>query len=501
MVAIPSDAELADWQWVADPHADEVVAAIVGPWPDRGPAPRAAALAASALAATSGPESAGAWQRIGELNAALNAWRDNAAVAGWRADPGQAAAGVGDPLERYVTAASPLPEWADTDRISRAERLFMDHGALSVTMLFCASLPECYVVPDLAAVLHATGQLEDRAEHRIRTTGAMIFPVMMRGGLTRPDGSGIAQILKVRLIHATVRNLILRGSPQAAVAKLRAAKGAEDVGVVPRLAAIRRTDTIHRALYVHGWDLNAAGVPNNQEELAYTLLTFSYVFLRSLRRLGIPFTPEEERDYLHAWNVAGHFLGIDRALMVDTMEEAEELFARMQARGRADWARRPAEVDPRPRLGAALMDAMKSVIPEGPFKSFPVLLTRRLMEPASVRDLGLDGHVSWLARTLFRLLMATARGVDAVARLFAPGFSLSRLITRLVGYRLTCALLMSQTRELSVPSTLRPGILSLIGAWGHDAAAPKWMNALEDRYTTAGEWTALERPGGAASGG
>jgi hypothetical protein len=43
-------------------------------------------------------------------------------------------------------------------------------------MLFCASLPECYVVPDLAAVLHATGQLEERAEHRIRTTGAMIFP-------------------------------------------------------------------------------------------------------------------------------------------------------------------------------------------------------------------------------------------------------------------------------------------------------------------------------------
>ena len=144
---------------------------------------------------------------------------------------------------------------------------------------------------------------------------------------------------------------------------------------------------------------------------------------------------------------------------------------------------------------------MASVIPDGPFKAFPVLLTRRLMEPASVRDLGLDGHVSWLARTLFRLLMGTTRGIDAIGRAFDPGFSLSRLITRLEGNRLTCALLMSQTRELSVPSSLRPGILSLIGAWGHDAAAPRWVNALEDRYTTAGDWTALERPSGAARGG
>lgn len=500
-MAIPTDARLDEGQWVGDPHADEAVAAIIGPWPARGAAMKAAPLAASAAAATADAGSAPAWRRIDELNAAARTWRDNAAVAGWRADPQQSAAGIGEALQQYVSAAQALPDWADPARIARAERLFMDHGALSVTILFCASLPECYVVPDLAAVLHATGQLEDRAEHRIRTTGAMIFPVMMRGGLTQPGGCGIAQILKVRLIHATVRNLILRESPQAAVASLHASSDAEGAGRVPPLASIQPGDAIHRALYVHGWDLKGAAVPNNQEELAYTLLTFSYVFLRSMRRLGIPFTPGEERDYLHAWNVAGHFLGIRRELLVDTMEEAGELFARMQARGRADWARRPAAVDPRPRLGAALMDAMKSVIPEGPFKSFPVLLTRRLMEPASARDLGLDGQASGLAKGLFALLMGSVRGIDALARRFDPEFSLSRMITRLVGYRLTCALLMSQTRELSVPASLRPGILSLIGAWGRDTKAPQWLNALEDRYTTKGDWTALARPSRAAPGG
>src|SRR5258707_2364294 len=49
------------------------------------------------------------------------------------------------------------------------------------------------------------------------------------------------------------------------------------------------------------------------------------------------------------------------------------------------------------------MNAMKSVIPAAPFKPFPVLLTRRLIEAASSRDLGLDGEVSWLSRMLFAM--------------------------------------------------------------------------------------------------
>jgi hypothetical protein len=458
----PSDAELDAFQWVADPHADETVAAILGPWVE-------------------GDETA-RFRRVDELNAVIRSWQDNRGVASWRPDTGQSASHLGEPLQKYLTVAQALPEWADRERIARAEKLFMDYGALSVTMLFCASLPECYVIPDLAAVLHATGQLEDRAEHRIRTTGAMIFPVMMNGGLTSPEASGIAQILKVRLIHATVRNLILRGSPQAAVS-------------AKPIAAIHPADSMSRALHVCGWDLERCTIPNNQDELAYTLLTFSYVFLRAMRSQGIPLAPQGEEDYLHAWNVAGYFLGIQRELMVDTMAEAEALFTRMQARGRADHAKTPNTVDSRPHLGVALMQAMETVFPPGPAKAFPTLLTRRLIGPTSSKDLGLDGRVSWFAKTLFALMMAAARTLDAVMRLAFPDFSIARLITRAVGYRLTCALLMSQTRDLSVPARLRPGIRALIAGWGQDPKASPRMNALEDRFTTPGDWSALSASG------
>ena len=482
---LPTDAELDELHWIGDPHADNTVAAVLGEAPER--------------TVAGDPRTTARLHRVDDLNAVIRSWQNNAGVAGWRADPQQMAQGIGEPVQQYVAAAQPLPPWADVERVARAEKMFMDYGALSVTILFCASLPECYVVPDLAAVLHATGQLEDRAEHRIRTTGAMIFPVMMEGGLTRPDGSGIAQILKVRLIHATVRNLILRGAPEAVVGARRgiggvAGVGGQDTGTIPPLASIQPGDSMARALFNHGWDLDACGLPNNQEELAYTLLTFSYVFLRGMRRLGIAFTPSQEEDYLHAWNVAGYFLGIRRELMVDTMEQAAELFARMQKRGRADQALQPHAVDPRPHLAAALMAAMETVFPAGPWKHFPTLLTRRLIEPQSARDLGLDGRVSWISKVLFSMLMGTALGIDAVVRIVFPSFSISRLITRAIGYRLTCALLMSQTRDLSVPGRLRPGIRALIAGWGKDAQAPKWMNAVEDKLTTNGDWEAMHPP-------
>jgi hypothetical protein len=304
----------------------------------------------------------------------------------------------------------------------------------------------------------------------------------MVGGLTRPEGSGIAQILKVRLIHATVRNLILRGSPQAAVS-------------ARPLAAIQPADSMSRALHVHGWDLERCTIPNNQDELAYTLLTFSYVFLRAMRTLGIPLTRQDEEDYLHTWNVAGYFLGIRRELMMDTMQEAESLFTRMQARGREDHAKRPNAVDPRSRLGEALMNAMQTVFPKGAAKSFPTLLTRRLIGATSSKELGLDGRVSWGAKTLFAMLMGTSRAIDATMRLAFPNFSLSRLVTRAIGYRLTCALLMSQTRDLSVPARLRPGIRALIAGWGQDSKASPRMNAFEDRFTTPGDWSAVSAPG------
>jgi hypothetical protein len=287
-------------------------------------------------------------------------------------------------------------------------------------------------------VLQTTGQLDKRTDYRIRATAAMVFPVMMPGGLMSASGSGIAQILKVRLIHATVRNLLLRGNP----AQARTSQ--------PALVSEQANTSMQATLLALGWDVNAKGLPCNQEELAYTLLTFSYVFLRSLRRLGLGLPSPDEEAYLHAWNVVGHVLGLQADLRVDSMADAEILFSQLQARGVA----RQVTPDPRPHLTLALMQAMQQVLPRL-LKPVPVLLTRFLCGDVASAQLGLNTQVSWVSKLLFALGMGLILGLDRLIRLVSPGFTFSSLLTRWVGERFMADLLLSQTRQLQLPWTLR----------------------------------------------
>ena len=429
----------------ADPLADSTIARILGP------------------GHPGGPDMA----TIGLLNREIARWQLNGDLDGWRASPGlppdMAAA-----LEEYVAKARVLPDWADADRIARAEVLFMEMSMASCTLLFCASLPQCYIMPDLAAVLHAAGELEQHTDYRVRATAAMIFPVMMRGGLTLPTGGGVAQAIKVRLIHAMIRHLVLRGDVAEALVAPRRLK---------RLLA--QGKTMPQVLYAHGWDIDRLGLPCNQEELGYTLLTFNYVFLQGLRRLGLGLDERDEQAYMHAWNVLGHVLGIEREMMTETMADAARMFAAIQAQARGLQRKD----DPRPALAGALMANIQRYLPLRILKPFPVLLTRHLIGKEASRDLGLDKRVSLLSRGLFVLVFGFIRGVDAIARLVFPGFSISRLVTRILGYNLTVKLLMDETRPLKLPDTLLGEVGCAVHSWHNDDKAPRWVNALERRFT------------------
>ncbi|MFN7152772.1 MAG: oxygenase MpaB family protein [Acidovorax sp.] len=460
-----SDAALADMQHHADPLADKTIADILGDWP-------------AGDVAVDAPQ----WARIDTVNRLFGQWADNATLVGWTAQGEGVDAAMADALNYYVQTAQVLPDWADARKIERAEKLFMEHGALSCILLFCASLPECYVIPDLSSVLHTSGQLEQNAEYRIRSTAAMIFPVMMHGGLSH-RGAGVAQVLKVRLIHATIRNLILHGSPQSAVAQLLAG-GTGNIAPQALLTQGGR-QAMFQTLYARGWNLKGNGLPCNQEELAYTLLTFGYVFLRSLRKLGIGLRTADEEAYLHAWNVVGHVLGIDRSLMVDTMDQGEALMARMQARGRAE----PINPDPRPALGQALMQTMEKALPWSIVKPFPQLMTRYLCGRATANDLGLTQPVPWLSALLFWGVLLLARAVDAVVRLAMPRFSIVRALTRVLGYHFMSRVLMSQTRPLQLPTELLNQVDNVVHSWSDDPQAPGWLNRMEDRLTTHGSWS------------
>ena len=466
---IISVARLAQMQYITDPLADETIDRILGPW----------------NSSQGAADQIQHWKKISQINQQFKQWTSNETLLNWRPVDGSLSDADGLILQTFLANGRILPDWADEKKIARSETLFMEYGALSCTLLFCSSLPACYVIPDLSAVLHAAGQLEQHTEHRIRSTAAMIFPVMLEGGLCQADGSGVAQILKVRLIHATIRNLILRGSPEEAMRFLNDQRFLKGAGVITPLPTTS-SDSVYKVLFAHGWKIGEDGLPCNQEELAYTLLTFGYIFLRSMRILGLPLSRADEEAYLHTWNVVGHILGIRRELVADTMDQAEVLFAQMQKRGRANSY----TPDPRPALGEALMNTMEKVIPLRIFKPFPVLLTRHLCGALNAQDIGLSKRVPVLSRLMFAFFMIVVRLIDGTVRFIFPEFSIMRLITRILGYHFMSQLLINQTRPLNLPEQLLNDTNAAIDSWSTDAKAPKWINSLEKKFTTKGQWNA-----------
>ncbi len=446
----------------ADPLADATVSRIVGPWPDG--AGGAGAPPAPGLA------------RLNQATRCMSQWRFNGELSGWvPADAGTGMdADVAAALQDYLAQGSALPAWADAAKVARAEEIFMDEGPLSCTLLFCASLPQCYVLPWLAEVLHIAGQLEAHTEYRIRQTAAMIFPVMMKGGLMDPQGSGVAQVLKVRLVHASIRHLILHGDPSA-VQRSVPPSSPQDAATV---------NDMHAALLAHGWNVDAAGLPCSQMELAYTLLTFGYVFLKGMRTLGLGLPRADEEACLHTWNVMGHVLGIQPSLMVHTMDEADALFAQMQAYGRA----RAVQPDPRPPLGQALVNTLARVIRVPVVRQLPVPLTQWLIGAQAAQDIGVDRRVPWLTRVLFVTGRAVVGCIDGIGQLFAPGFSLARLFTRVIGYHMLSQFLLDQTRPIGLPDHVLNPMRATVAQWSDEPRAPGWLNWLEDRLTTRGAW-------------
>lgn len=413
-------------------------------------------------------------ERLNAATRLLHQMPVNGGLADWRPLPPPAHPDLAGILVDYVQQALQGYTWEPDPQVDQAEQVFAELGVLSCLIQFCASLPECYVVPDLSDVLHVAGQLEQHTDHRIRATAAMIFPVMLPGGLTSASGRGVGQILKVRLIHATIRHLILRGEPQQVLESVRQAAGTPQ-SMVPPLSSAQPAQGLQASLLSHGWDLQQHGMPCNQEELGYTLLTFSYVFLRSLRRLGLGLRPEQETAYLHCWNRAARLLGVSEDMLAWHYGDAAGLFALIQQRARAG---RPLP-DVRPLLGQALVANLESVVPLRLLKPVGPLMIQHLCGPEVSREIGVRTPAGGLSVWLFNLGMALTRGLDALVRLFVPGFSLARFFTRLIGQQYVWAFLLSQTRPLVLPTELLGEIQGTLRTWSVDPKAPRWLNVIE----------------------
>ena len=236
-----------------------------------------------------------------------------------------------------------------TGEIAAGQELFAEHGPLILMCLGCYALPAAYAAKNGVKVLHDTSYVEKRPTKRLFETAQMIIDVMTPGGLG-PDGRGVRACQKVRLMHATVRRMIL-------------------------------CDTDHP------WDTEKYGVPINQEDLAGTLMTFYWIILDGLHKLGVRPPAETEQAYLESWRAVGTLMGVDAALIPDTVAESEELTTLIQDRqiGPSEEGR---------LMTAALLEMMERNVPDA-FDGFPAALMRHFLPADVATQLGDPSRVSW----------------------------------------------------------------------------------------------------------
>jgi hypothetical protein len=232
-----------------------------------------------AVAALFGAQGTPEWTAIhGQLDSLV----DNASAL-----PAGLPAQLTDYLASTTSISAPSEAYA-----AAGEAFFAEYGPEVLMLLGCYSLPAAYAAAKGAQVLCRTEFLEMAARLRLFQTAQMIVDVMSPGGLG-PGGKGIRAVQKVRLLHASIRHLILTDS--------------------------------------RSWDM-ALGVPINQEDLAGTMMTFSTVILDGLRKFDITVPPAQAAAYLDAWCVVGRMMGIREELIPADLESARVLTDTIQRR-------------------------------------------------------------------------------------------------------------------------------------------------------------------------
>ncbi len=243
-----------------------------------------------------------------------------------------------------------------TDRIDsvlekKGQALFAEHGPEILLALACYSLPASYAANAGVKVLAQTGFLESHANRRLMETTQMVINVMQPGSLD-PGSLGFTTARKVRLMHAAIRHLIL-------------AREGDDA-----------------------WDIEGLGLPINQEDLAGTLMTFAWLPLEALSRMGIHPPEEQAEAYLQTWAYIGRVMGLREELIPSTLTEAEELTKAIQAR-----QVRPDLPNPDGKaLTKALLAMMEGLLPGRGFDAVPACWMRLFLPTPVSESLEVPRH-------------------------------------------------------------------------------------------------------------
>ncbi len=193
--------------------------------------------------------------------------------------------GAPDSLRALAAQVEATPAYVNFEQIDRGAAAFSRNAREAGIALSTTSLVSGYNNSSASKPLIVTGRFSEMAPVRAIETSMWVFSVGRPGGLHR-DSEGFKRTIRVRMIHAFVRRHILSSVE---------------------------------------WDTHRDGVPINQADLAYTVVEFMWLPVRSVQRLGIYYTPEDLEAIYALWRYMGYLMGVDEDLLVRNGREAQSL--------------------------------------------------------------------------------------------------------------------------------------------------------------------------------
>ena len=193
-------------------------------------------------------------------------------------------------MRRLFAEVDAVPEWVDPRLLRIGARTYQRTGQSMMFVLSAWSLMNGYHSGAAVKPLMYTRQLDAAAPRRLAETGRFLVETCQDDGLER-FAPGLQTAVRVRVMHAIVRQMILRSG---------------------------------------GWRTREWGVPINQGDMAGTVLEFSLLLLEGCRKMGFHFEPHESEAVVHLWRYVGYLSGVDERLLEELATEARGVrFAEM----------------------------------------------------------------------------------------------------------------------------------------------------------------------------
>ena len=209
----------------------------------------------------------------------------HAAIAAALNTPMDPPENVPESLRELVSDLCVVPDWYDPELARRASLAFVRNSNIVPAALAGAAIVEGFSTL-ISKSFRVRGRVIDNGIRRLRQNLLHLADQYLPGGM-EPAADGWRLTLRIRLVHAQSRRLILRSDE---------------------------------------WDHAMYGMPISIAHVLLASTTFSARLIQHCWRLGANFSDVEAEAYVHVWRYTAYILGVPEPLLFGSMADALRQF-------------------------------------------------------------------------------------------------------------------------------------------------------------------------------